>query len=415
MNRLTNPVTAAAGAASDRIAQQLAVPAPTPRQPQWRAQSLAEGAAGTALLHIERAHTGLGGWEPVRAWLRQATQSEVYATPDAGLYLGAPAVAFTVHNANANADGTGRYARAMAALDTAVAAVTHRRVEHANARITSGQRPMLAEYDLISGLTGIGAHLLRHTPGNDALERVLTYLVRLSRPLWGSDGELLPGWWTDLDPHAATSSAFPGGHANLGLAHGITGPLALLALAHREGIVVDGHQEAVERICMWLDAWRQDRDTGPWWPQWITRAEHHRGRVDQHGPLRPSWCYGTPGIARAQQLAALATGDAARQEVAEHALAACLADPEQLSRITDSSLCHGWAGMYQTAWRAAADATTPAIAGRLDDLADMLLRHAEPGLAAGFLEGDAGIALALHTAAQTTAVASGWDTCLLLA
>jgi hypothetical protein len=52
------------------------------------------------------------------------------------------------------------------------------------------------------------------------------------------------------------------------------------------------------------------------------------------------WYYGTPGIA---------TGDAARQQIAEHALAACLSDTAQLSRIIDNSLCHGWAGLYQPA------------------------------------------------------------------
>lgn len=38
-------------------------------------------------------------------------------------------------------------------------------------------------------------------------------------------------------------------------------------------------------------------------------------------PARPSWCYGTPGLARARQLAGLALRDLARQEAAEHALA----------------------------------------------------------------------------------------------
>src|SRR5947209_17127238 len=33
-----------------------------------------------------------------------------------------------------------------------------------------------------------------------------------------------------------------------------------------------------------------------------------------------------------------------------------LSDPAQLSRITDTSLCHGWAGLFQTTWRSARDA-----------------------------------------------------------
>lgn len=413
MSQVAHSVNAAARTAADRIAQLLGVPPSTPPQCRWRAQSLADGAAGIALLHIERAHARLGEWDAAHAWLTQAAQSDIFATTDAGLYLGAPAVAFALHTATIG--GPDKYRRALSVLDRSVTALSHRRVDQAHARIARGQLPKFAEFDIISGLAGVGAHLLRHTPDHDALERILVYLVRLSEPL-RSDGETLPGWWTDHGPHAGTSPDYPGGHGNFGLAHGIAGPLALLALARCRGIVVDGHLEAIERICAWLDTWRQDHDAGPWWPQWITRDEQRRGRVHQLGPLRPSWCYGTPGIARAQQLAAIATGDTARQQLVEHALAACLSDVIQLGRIVDSSLCHGWAGLFQTSWRAAADAATPTIADRLPYLAGRLLQYGETGAAAGMglLEGDAGLALALHTAADVGPTTSGWDTCLLI-
>ena len=88
---------------------------------------------------------------------------------------------------------------------------------------------------------------------------------------------------------------------------------------------------------------------------------------------RPSWCYGTPGIARAVQLAAIAVGDVDRQRSAEQAIAACLTDPQPL---TEPGLCHGLAGLYQTAFRAAADATSPAIAAQLPPLTDRLTRAA---------------------------------------
>jgi hypothetical protein len=43
----------------------------------------------------------------------------------------------------------------------------------------------------------------------------------------------------------------------------IAGPLALLALAMRRGITVPGQDEAIDRICAWLDAWRQPGTAGP--------------------------------------------------------------------------------------------------------------------------------------------------------
>jgi hypothetical protein len=388
----------------------LSAPLVDPDQP-GRAQSLALGTAGVALLHIERAHLGLGTWANAHAWVRTATAGEISAADTAGLYVGAPAISFILHAAST--DGTDRYAPAVVALDTQVVALAHRRVDAALARIDRGDLPAFAEYDLLYGLAGIGQLLLRYVPAHDALERILGYLVRLAEPLY-IDGTVLPGWWASHDPDSLLHT--PGGHANFGLAHGITGPLALLSLALLRGIAVDGQIEAIGEICAHLDAWRHDDEYGPWWPQWITRDECRAHRTSQAGPQRPSWCYGTPGIARAQQVAALAIGDAARQRQAEYALSACLSDPAQLARITDIGLCHGWAGLYQTAWRAAQDALTPTISARLPDLAGLLVRHAETAACnqQGLLDGAAGLALALHTATDAMPPISGWDSCLLI-
>jgi hypothetical protein len=239
--------------------------------------------------------------------------------------------------------------------------------------------------------------------------------VALTRPLH-LDGQMLPGWWVGHDPHRRFSDAYLGGHANLGMAHGITGPLAILSQAMRRGITVTGHGEAITTISTWLNSWRQDGESGPWWPQWISRADLHAGRPSQSGPGRPSWCYGTPGIARAGQLAAIATTDHRLQARYEDDLLRCLSDPAQRARITDAGLCHGAAGLYQTAWRAARDATSPALAASLPHLAAALAKHAraQAAIGPGFLEGRAGTALALYTAAYDTTPTSEWDTCLLI-
>ncbi|MGH3771182.1 MAG: lanthionine synthetase C family protein [Pseudonocardiaceae bacterium] len=316
-------------------------------------------------------------------------------------------MAFAVHAA---ADRPGRYERALASLDVRVAAVTRRRLDQAHARIDRGDRPALAEFDLINGLAGLGAHLLRRDPHGDLIRHVLAYLVRLTEPLGAED---LPGWWTGLAPTGRRSTDLSGGHGNFGMAHGISGPLALLSLAMRRGIVGAGQAEAIKRICSWLDAWRQDHDTGPWWPETITLEAIRLGRPKYTRPMRPSWCYGTPGLARAQQLAGQATADPDRQRMAEQALIGCLTDPEQLRRITDSSLCHGSAGLFQTAWRIAAEAHAPGLTAQLHDLAERLLIPEPPGTAIGLLEGATGRALALSTAAGEPPV-SRWDTCLLL-
>ncbi|MFD7713735.1 lanthionine synthetase C family protein [Streptomyces sp. NPDC059786] len=399
---------------ADTIAHALHQPASPPTDQPWRRQSLSDGPLGTALLHIERLHTGHGSASRAHTWIKDAAITPVSASHTSGLFQGAPALAFTL--GCATTVHPTRYRHALAVVDQHVIALAHRRVDTATQRAHSGERPTFHEYDLFHGLTGIGAYLLRHHPGGTALERILTYLVTLTRPVRDDRLGDVPGWWVGHDPHLTHTPDFPGGHANLGVAHGITGPLLLMARALRCGVTVDGQADAIHTLLAWLDQWRQDSDAGCWWPQHLTLDDLRTGRPTQSGPARPSWCYGTPGIARAGQMAALALDDTTRQHAYEVALVRCLTDPRQLTRLNDTSLCHGWAGVYQTAWRAAHDAATPALHAVLPQIRDALIQHAptSAGRDPGLLLGDAGLALALTTAARDAAPASGWDACLLI-
>ncbi|GJF30356.1 hypothetical protein KNE206_30560 [Kitasatospora sp. NE20-6] len=409
---------------SDRIAGLLADPnsvaAVWTSRPQW-AQSLAQGTPGIALLHIERAATGRGPWEHASAWLKVAAAVPVTTGADSYLYYGAPALAHALTCAAQAQPGS--YQRALERLDRVVADDTARRSEQALARIERGDLPELAEFDAIRGLAGIGSVLLRQAPGGEALRRVLTCLVRLTDDV-KHEGQVMPGWWTLSGPSGRTDPRMPGGHANNGLAHGIAGPLALLSLALLQDIEVDGQRAAMRTVLAWLERWR-DRHA---WPYWTTTA--HLTGPDRRPlpPQRPSWCYGTAGIARAQQLAALALGDQRLRLEAENTLAAALLDPLALAATTDVSACHGYAGLAHIAHRAATDAT-PSTAARLRSAAALLLDTTHPPCTdpdeqarellattgPDFLEGAAGTALALLAPATGTSPATSWDACLLTA
>ncbi len=403
----------AAHDAAERLANQLRAPQPGCCTLSGTAQSLTTGAAGVALLHVERAHAGLGSWRTVQEWVAAASREPLSAAHDAGLHHGVPALAFVLHTVRA--DGVDRYDGAYREfLDTAVADLVYRRVERSEARLDAGLATTFYEYDVFAGLTGIGTHLLHHQPGSGALFRVLTYLVRLTRPQ-RRDGVTLPGWWVDHTPDNVHVVDPDGGHANLGLAHGISGPLALLAQAMRAGVTVEGHTGAIDTICAWLDRWRHETPTGMAWPEIVNHGHRRVGKASVPPYRRPSWCYGTPGIARAQQLAGLALADLARQCVAERALADCLADQRQRDQVQDGSLCHGWAGLYLTVRYAARDAITGELTDHLVRLADDLVRRSaiEDAVGGGLLDGSAGLALALHTLASNSAPISGWDAWLL--
>jgi hypothetical protein len=352
-------------------------------------QSLADGTVGIALLHLET-----DNWPAAWAALEQAVAEGVSSADSASLYYGAPALAFVL----AASDQPG-LARATATAAAGTAAITRRRLEAAHRRIDGCGRPRYAEFDLIRGLTGLGV-ALRRVGDFDLLRDVLVYLVRLTEPVDG-----LPGWWCPHGPNRDRPGP-AGGHSNHGIAHGIAGPAALLALTLIDGVTVDGHAEALSRICQWLDTWEQQTPVGTWWPEFVTLDDLGRGRPHQPGPARPSWCYGMPGIARTQQLASIALGDTTRQRHAEAAFAACITDPARLGRLVDRGLCHGTAGLLTTARRITTDALTPIP---IEPLAD-LHRRATPAAtdSTGFLNGAAGADLAL------IGTTTRWDACLLL-
>ncbi|MFE9926197.1 lanthionine synthetase C family protein [Streptomyces sp. NPDC005774] len=414
----------------DAVASQLADPDTAFRRPRAASsyrQHLAYGPPGIALLHIERAAAGLGSWQRAHDWLAAASQKPLTSGPDSHPFYGMPAFAHALACAANHLPGS--YHRALNTMDRQIEVDVARRLDAAHRRIDAGRLPRLAEFDTIRGLTGYGAYLLRRNPGSSTTHAVLDYCVRLTEPIT-HHGETLPGWWTETGPSGSPDDRFPGGHANTGMAHGIGGVLALLALAARSGAFTDGHHAALRTILAWLDRWQQETGRGPAWPYWITRDELRTGRLAPSAPRRPSWCYGTAGLARAQQLAALALGDTGRQVDAENALVVALTDPDQLKATTDTGLCHGFAGLAHIAARTADDAH-PSTVGRLRAVIPAFLTAVhppgtDPDLAAtaliqdeergpGLLDGAAGRALALLASSTAAPPRPAWDTCLLIA
>ncbi|WP_045558096.1 lanthionine synthetase LanC family protein [Streptomyces sp. FxanaA7] len=376
---------------------------PAPETDATLRQSLARGSLGIALLHVERARQGTGSWQTAHQQL--ADIGPLLDGNETGLFLGAPAMAYVLHWTTVDSI---RYTGALQTLDRIVAAHVRRRLAAAHARIDRGEPTTFAEYDLLRGLTGLGALLLRRDPEGDELKGVLEYLVRLTEPLPTANGRTRLGWWVSHSP-VNLSALTPDGHANAGLAHGITGPLALLALAKLRGITVPGHEKAMLRICRWLDQIRVSDHRGTRWPRWITGT----ATVPPH-LAAPSWCYGTAGLARAQQLAALALNDPDRKRMAERALLYCLADSTQLNQLTSRGLCHGLGGLLRVVQRLTQDADEPqAFVHHLPQLTERFLTT-EPPAETGFLNGSVGATLAFQNVQEGTLPTSDWDACLLL-
>jgi lantibiotic biosynthesis protein len=375
----------------------------------WQPASLVEGYAGIALLFASL--PGRNNRALAHAHLAAAVRERVDAGRGA-LYTGDLALGFAAAVAARSTEDYLALRRSVRRIaDRALAWHDERRPFH---------------YDTISGLTGLGRHLLaegQHEP----LRQVLDRLVALTEPIT-LHGRRVPGWWVHRPPTDVDDpKTYARGHVNLGMAHGIAGPLALLSLARSAGVVVPGHEEAIARIVAWqLERVLAD-EHGPYWPYHLTFAEETGGTTVT--AAKPAWCYGTPGVARAVQLAGLAMGEASWGRVAVRAMRSALERPRE---HVDGSLCHGSAGLLHVTAAIAADSGEPSLlaalprlvgetAARFDPAAPFGFRYTDAALAltedrAGFLEGAAGIALALAAATgmSTSDGMAPWDAALLV-
>jgi len=367
-------------------------------------QSVAGGAAGIALLHIERAVAGHGDEATAHDWIRAAASEPISIGRNSDPFHGAPALAFMLHTARS----LGGYRRARTSLEEATTALTRQRLAAAHARIDRHEPLTMYEFDLVHGLTGLALYHLHAHPDHPVSHELVTYLDRITEPL--GQGEARPPWWLPSGLGGTAHSDFPHGHGNLGVAHGISAVIALLAYAILHGHDRPAPRQALDALCAWTDRHRQDDPTGTWWPGYVVPDTEPQ-------PGRPSWCYGTAGTARTQQLAGLALHDTTRQHQAEDAMLAAITS--QRERLPEIGLCHGKAGLLQAACRMANDSADPhrssQLKAQLPVLAADLARQLDTDSDATpeLMDGTAGAALALH-AALTGDPATGWDAFLAL-
>ncbi|MFI6151442.1 lanthionine synthetase LanC family protein [Kitasatospora sp. NPDC051170] len=360
---------------------------------------LGAGHSGAAL-----ALSVLAGEDPA---LRRAAHGQLAAAVKApgamrggGLYSGAAAVAFA---ARTMARGPGEYRGLLDALTPRVAESAAGRVAALRADLAAGAGLRAHTFDTVSGAAGLGRLLLALDPHGPALADLLAALVELAAPT----GKALPRWWTAGGPGLPGADPdHPRGHLNLGLAHGIPGPLALLSLARLHGVQTPGQDEAIEALALELAAHRLP--TGGW-PMTVRIEDAESGRPPADPHTRAAWCYGTPGTARALHLAGTALARDDWRATAVTALATTLAAPATW-HLSGPGLCHGTAGLLRITHRMAEDSTT--LAAHLPALTAATTRDLTTALATGepatLLEGTAGAALALHPSD------GNWDACLLL-
>lgn len=283
--------------------------------------------------------------------------------------------------------------------------------------------PRRLGYDLISGLVGVGVHLVERLPGEAAREGLARILDELEKAAveveggvsWFTEADLLPEWQRKRAPR---------GYYNLGVAHGVPGVMWLLGKLCARGVEADRARVLLEGSLRWLLAVHPDPET-PDLPSWIAPG------VAREPNRRMAWCYGPFGAAAVVWEAAREGGDSAGEEWGRTMSVACAGVEPAESGNRDAALCHGAAGnahIFHRLYRRTGDERFREAA-----LAwfDNTLAYRKPGVGVGgfqtwaevdggqgfvddasFLGGSAGIGLALLAAITDTDPA--WDRLLLL-
>ncbi|HEY5832909.1 lanthionine synthetase LanC family protein [Streptomyces sp.] len=377
-----------------------------------RAATLHDGLAGTALaLAVLAGQDAALARTASRHW--DAAGRLAKGTAPDGIYRGPGALAASLilgngympagHRRDSEVD------RAAAWLSARACGLARHQVE----RIRQG-RPGTpwAVYDSMRGLAGIGRILLAaadtgHREAADpGLKAALTTLTdMINRPT-----EPYPGWWLPQGEHHPPTAIPESGAATTGLAHGIAGPLALLAIAAHQSVSVPGQSDAVHASATWLHTWRTGEGT---WPAHIpgTALGRPDTPVSVASGRRDAWCYGNTGIANALIHAGTATRDRTVTGWGHAALEVVARRPVRHWDTNSAGICHGTAGVMLTAAahskatleRKAHEATIAQLAATDAHSSDL-----------GLLTGSAGAVLALSSSSSHPRDAAHWSALLLL-
>lgn len=310
----------------DAIAESIAPLSPGERDP-----SLAGGQAGLAVLYAWLAKARRSAQARDLAWQCLDRAIEAVATEEMGgsFWEGFSGIAWAAELVDRVLNG---------GVEGGNTAVENEVVDDALSRLLSHPRGWPAAHDLVFGATGLGVYALERYPRPSAAECLRRVVERLDESAQRNQHGIY--WWTPPEGIRVPEDReeYPSGRADLGMAHGVAGAVALLGALCSAGVERATVRPLLEGAVRWLLAQAVATESGPTFPIWVAPGFDPK-------PARCAWCYGDPGVAAALWMAARGAGepDWERRSVA----LACRAAERSATEagVVDASFCHGTAGL----------------------------------------------------------------------
>lgn len=185
---------------------------------------------------------------------------------------------------------TNYYSKFLSALEEMIINETEKRLQLLN-QMSYQQRASI-HFDVIYGMSGIAQYLLK-TNEKAILFEISNYLCALTNQI-SYKGKKVPGWFVEHNNIIGKieKNCFKTGEINYGMAHGITGVLAVLIKIAKKNINVGQVEKAMANIVKELEKAKQVSDL-TCFPEIVSPEDYINNNFYENYNTRMSWCYGS--------------------------------------------------------------------------------------------------------------------------
>lgn len=209
----------------------------------------------------------------------------------------------------------------------------------------SGTRSV--SYDIIEGLSGVMSYLsIYGEKYRSLLDKGLEKLITLTDDI-DIMGQSVPGWYIPSINQFSNleKKLYPYGNFNTSFSHGVAGPLVILSEMKIKGITMEGQDEAINKIVLFLLKYKLKDEHRDFWKGQVDFREYvNKQLTNENIVRRDAWCYGNPGICYSLIIAGKAMKN---DNWISYGIDNLRKTMEDIKGIFSPTFCHGYSGLYQ--------------------------------------------------------------------